>query len=64
MITCICVHLLTWVMYLLVLKLSGELILCLFKLLSGHNVFINDIFYLPLHQLQFGIQLYTIGSDI
>lgn len=44
-------------MHLLVLEFSCEFILGLFKLLSGGDVFINDIFHLPLQQLQFCIQL-------
>lgn len=37
--------------FLLVLEFSGEFILGLFQLLSGCDVFINDVSHLPLHQL-------------
>lgn len=49
-------------MYLLVLEFSCEFILGLFQLLSGYDVFINDIFHLPLQQLQFCIQLNKTGN--
>lgn len=51
-----------YVQYSLVLEFSGEFILCLFKLLSGRDVFGDDIFHLSLHHLQFGIQLYRTGT--
>lgn len=47
----------------LVLKFPGEFILCLFKFLSGYDMFINDITNLCLHRLQLGVQLRNGGEN-